>query len=699
MTIEAEFVSSLAEDALLFRRMEGYDALGRLYEVRLELLRHVDKTPLIKADEVLGTHVGVKIRNPDDSWRYVNGVCTRFERGGMVGRFHIYRLQLRPWLWELTLTTDCRIFQNKTAVQIIDDIFAEYAAASKVEKKLTGTPVTRPYTVQYNESDFNFVTRLMEQEGIYYYFKHEQGKHTLVLCNGSTGHSPAATPTLQWSPSASSNALREDIVTHWHRSHSLRSLKYSHTDYAAEAPTTSLMASATRSAPYPSPSNPKKYEVHRYPGGHDDGAMVAGDKVSPGTSGAEVEVARFESGHSIAEGITPEHTLVVGSTFTLEGEHEDAGDYLVTGTVFEMEFAGYEANADKLSTSYTCRFEAVPKAIRFMPEADAQPVRMRGPQTALVVGASADEIHTDEYGRVRIQFPWDRVGQKNEQSSAWVRVAQPWASKGFGAVFLPRVGDEVLVDFESGDPDHPIVVGSLYNGDNKHPWALPAQATVSGIKTRSSKQGSATTANELRFDDKKDSEYIWFQAEKDFHQLVKNDALVTVKRDRKTTVGRDEMLKITGKLDASVGGVAKLGFAADTHLAIDGDLNAEVGGATNLKSAGAIAIKGDGTLQVASGGAGDLSIGGALNITASGAVHIKGMGVVIDGGSQLCIKAGGAFILLGPEGVTIQGTLTKVNSGGSGGNANSAAQANPAAPEPPDDPTADTDPLAEGGGS
>lgn len=695
----AEFISPpLGSKPMHVRRVYAHSRLGRLYEVRLELLRETGD--LVTARQLLGLHAGVKIPAALDEWRHVNGIVTEFERGGQVGSFDIYRLTLRPWLWQLTLTADCRIFQEKTAVEILDEIFAEYGAASKVEKKLEGSFAKRPYTVQYRESDFNFVSRLMEQEGIYYYFKHEDDRHTLVLCNGLNGHADGPVAELHWSPSLKDDKERLDIVTHWNRSHLLQPLKTTLNDFAAESPTTSLLASsAVRSAPYPKPSAQYKYEIYDYPGGHDDLAMTSvSGKVQRGKSAADVLNQRHETAHSLVEALTSEPMIALGQTFTFKGHPEDDGRYLVSATVQALEYTGYEAGEEATETAYECRFDAVPASVKYQPPPAARPVTVTGSQTATVTGKSGDEIHTDKYGRVKVRFHWDRRGQSDETASCWVRVSQPWASKGFGFVALPRVGDEVVVDFLEGDPDRPLITGRVYNGDNMPPWELPAQATVSGVRTRSSKQGSATTFNELRFDDKKGSEYIWFQAEKDFHHRIKHDATLTVDNDRSTKIGNNDTLKVVGEFAAGLDKSAKVKVGVDTHLKIGGDLNAEVGGATGLKSTGEISIKGDAALKVTSGAATDLKVGAGLNVTATGAVHIKGLGVVIDGGTQLCIKAGGAFILLGPEGVTIQGTLTKVNSGGAGGNANAAAAASPAAPAEPAEPPAQQDPISGGGG-
>ncbi|HSI61225.1 MAG TPA: type VI secretion system tip protein TssI/VgrG [Ideonella sp.] len=690
-TSEADFVSPLGEGALLFRRLQATEKLGRLPEYRVELLRP-RKDPAIQPDRLLGKSAGVKLLMADDSLRHINGWVTRFEQGGTTGRFDIYRVELRPWLWFLTLGADCRIFQNKTAVEILDAVFADYSS-HQLEKKLSGSFRARAFCVQYRESDFDFVSRLMEEEGIYYYFKHAEGQHTLVLTNGAQGHTAIPGAKLAWAAVQTDDQLREDIVTDWNRAQQMRSLKYTHTDYDAEAPTVDLASEAQRTAPYPQPGD---LEVFDYPGGYDDLAQTGntGGKKTEGGRLAQLRVDAFEAGHVVATGVTPFRASAAGLTFTFE-DHANAGDYLFTSVAYEMESGAHEASgSDEAVSGFSCRFEAVPKAIAFQPQPVTPRPTIHGPQTATVVGPAGDEIHTDVHGRVKLQFRWDRIGRKNETSSCWVRVSHPWASKQFGMIALPRIGDEVVVEFLEGNPDRPLVTGRVYNGDNKPPYPLPAQATVSGIKTQSSKGGSLSTANELRMDDKKGSEYVWFQAEKNFHRWVKNDAFDTVKNDAWVDITKNLAHKIGENVTTAIGKKLTLKVGEDTQVKLGADFHIAVVGQLNLKVDDAVQLKAAQALKLAVGQGLDIDAGAAVKLTSGNALHLKASaGVVIDGGTQLTIKAGGAFITLGSEGVTISGTMVKINSGGSAGSANAAAQASPAAPQDPAEPTANQDPM------
>lgn len=693
MAEEVVFHCALAADALLFRSLLGKEELGRLPEYRLELLRPSQQEAL-KAGELLGKPAGISIKVDSRSDRHLHGLVTQFERGGALGRNDVYRLVLRPWLWLLTLGADFRVFQDRTAVQILDAVFAEYDSASPIDKRLTGEFHARPYTVQYRESDFDFVSRLMEDEGIYYYFRHEADQHTLVLCNSPSGHDPMQGRALGWSARQTGMTEREDVVVEWTRRHLLQSLKYTQTDFAAEAPDSPMQASAERSAPYPRPND---LEVFDYPGLHDDLAMAGNleAKLKDGKRRAQLQVDRFESRHCVATGLTPYRGLMVGVTFDLR-DHDDADNYLVVAAVTEIAYEGSQTNSldsQEPRCTYACRFDAVPRSVPFQPAEVAPRPVVRGPETAIVVGPPGDEIHTDKYGRVRLRFHWDRVRGPSEKNACWVRVSHPWAGPQFGMVALPRVGDEVVVGFLAGNPDRPLVTGRVYNGDNMSPYALPAHATVSGIKSRSSKAGDTTTANELRFDDRKGAEYVWLQAERDFHQWVRHDAFATVKNDLSVDVTRDTDQQVGQDLTLRIGRQASLSVGADTHARLGADLHLGVGGALNLGVTDAVAFRGAAAVALAAGQALDIDAGAAMTLSAGAALNLSGLGVVIDGGTQLCIKAGGAFITLGPEGVTLQGAQVRINSGGAADSARPAATAKPAAPRQPGPPGHDQDPL------
>jgi type VI secretion system secreted protein VgrG len=500
-----------------------------------------------------------------------------------------------------------------------------------------------------------------------------------------------------WAPVQTERQLRTDVVQAWSQSNVLRSLKYAHTDYAAEVPATSLLAQASRSVSYPAAGD---LEVFDYPGGYEDLKMAAGTasaKTQEGTRLAQLRVDAFESGHIITSGLSPCRHLAPGLNFRFDDYPklgDKAGDFLVTAANYDIEFAGQEANADTESAGFSCRFDAVPKDVKYQPPPVARRPLVRGPQTATVVGPSGEEIHTDEHGRVMVFFHWDRVGKKDGTTSCWVRVATPWASNAFGMVTLPRIGDEVVVTFLEGNPDRPLITGSVYNGTNKPPYTLPANKTVSGIKTRSSTGGAVGDFNELRFDDKKGSEYVWFQAQKDFHRLVKNDSWDTVQNNKTTEVTKNVAQKIGEAMSLEVGKAVTLKVGEDVYAKLGADLTMDLTGAFGFGVGEALDLKAGQAIKISAGQGLDIDAGQGIKITGGGAVHIKGMGIVIDGGSELTLKAGSGIVKLSGGGVEIIGAMVKINCGGGGGPANAAAKASPAAPQEPAAPTKNTDPLA-----
>lgn len=705
-SLDAVFLSSVPSDKLLFRRMQGREELGRLPEYRIELLRP-QKEGLLKADDFLGTNVGVKVLGADDSERFFNFWVVAMEQGGVADTFDIYRMELRPWLWHLTLSADSRIFQDKDVKEIIKAVFADYTS-QQISDKLTATYRKRDYCVQYRETDFAFVSRLMEEEGIYYYFTHQQGQHTMVLCDSDSAHKPLPKGTLTWAPAKEDDQEADDLILKWRRVNTIQPLTFVHDDFDFGAPTTSMREQSSRTVKYAKPQSATPLEVYDYPGRYVDPGLPApdmgaanGKSKTEAARQAKLRVDAWDSAAEVCTALTAYRGVACGATFAFAKHPQEStnGDYLITSVSYELDFNAYETNTAETSAGFTARLQVVPKAVAFQPPLRHDKPIVHGPQTATVVGASGDEISTDKYGRVKVQFRWDRVGTRNEKSSCWLRVSYPWAGKQFGMIALPRVGDEVVVEFLEGDPDRPLITGRVYNADNLPPYTLPGQATVSGIKTQSSPKGALSTANELRFDDKKDSEYVWFQAQKDLHTWVKNDSFASVLNNHWGDVTKNYALKIGGTADLAIAGVTKLKIDKDVHATLGADLHQSVGGTLGLEVKGAIDVKGGEAIAVTSGQGMDLKVGQNLAMTATSGVHVKGMTIVIQADTNITIKAGAGTITLGPTGVTIDGPLVKINCGGGGGSATAAKAASPPAPEAPPEPTKNKDPLpaADGG--
>ncbi len=522
-----EIVTPLGDGVLLFHGMRGREELSRLSEYQLDLLsEHGD----IDIDKILGKNVTVKLGLPDDSTRYFNGYVTRFAQSGTYGRYNRYVATVRPWLWFLTRTADCRIFQDKTVPDILKAVFGDHGTAD-VKYKLTGKYRQWTYCVQYRETDFNFVSRLMEHEGIYYYFEHTEGHDTLVVTDSYAGHATVhGYGNLTFIAPEQVVRPDDEHVTRWEISREIQPGVYKHDDYDLERPSVDLLTQKSKPQHY----DPSNYEVYDYPGHYlqkADGEQYAGVRI-------DELAAQFE----IAQGVTNARGLSVGALFTLQ--HFPRGDqnreYLVLAASYDLEYGGYEALPESAGTSFRCDFTAMSSRQQFRPRRLTPKPFVQGPQTAVVVGPGGEEIFTDKYGRVKVQFHWDRYGTKDENSSCWIRVSSPWAGKAWGAISTPRIGQEVVVDFLEGDPDQPIITGRVYNAEQMPPYELPANKTQSGMKSRSSLGGSPDNFNEIRFEDKKGSEQLFIHAEKNQDIEVENDETHWVGHDRTKTIDHDE---------------------------------------------------------------------------------------------------------------------------------------------------------------
>jgi len=560
-------VSPLAGRALHLRSMSGGEELGRLFEYELELL---SPDPGIALGEALGQNLTVTLELTDGGVRCFNGHVSRFSFVGTSGGAAVYRATLRPWLWFLTRTSDCRIFNQRSVPDIIKAVFRHYPQAS-FDGPLPGYPV-RDYVVQYRETDFDFVSRLMEEAGIYYFFRHEAGKHTLVFADSIGAHDKYPGGPLPYLPPTSSGRHSADHFDDWRVSQEIHAEGYVMKEYDFSKPRGDLL-----SAVHPQRSPPRTVLGERfdYPGGHADRA--AGDAL------AGVRLDELHTQYEVVEARGTTRALGVGQTFRLTDLPRPDGnrEYAVVRAGYELRShepgsAGQDppaltvgappAEAEVFRASYALLASGQP----FRPARRTPRPVVQGPQTAVVVGdkktqPDATEIHTDPHGRVRVRFFWERLGaerpcdksddeQKNEDLTCWVRVSQVWAGAQWGAIHIPRIGQEVIVDFLEGDPDRPIITGRVYNGDNMPPYALPASKTQSGIKSRSSPGGGPANFNEIRFEDKKGAEELHVQAERDHSTLVKNNQSLSVGADRSVSVGGNESISVQGTRSSTITG-------------------------------------------------------------------------------------------------------------------------------------------------
>jgi type VI secretion system secreted protein VgrG len=509
---------------LSFDTIDALEELGRPFCYTIHLASNTAKGDL---SPLLGSSGTITFTLPDGSKRYVSGIISRAVYDGVIDANFRYRLELRPWIWLLSQAQNCRIFQQKSVWEIITSVFRDAGFTNFEDKRQNqaGDQVLE-YCVQYDETTLDFVSRLMEKYGLYYYFTHTTSQQTLVMADDPNSHTPLSNP-LPYHVHGAGLSKEGPHVWGWASNLELQPGTVTFRDYNFTTPSADLTAKAVQ----PSSTTYGNMEVYNYPGPYDTAAD--GQKL------AAVRMQTFSSKSQIVRGMTNARDLMVGSKFTLTGADDDSQnrEYLVVSTEFKLHAAqGASIAAGGLLDSYTCAFTAIPGATTFRTLPRTPWPVMRGPQTAKVVGASGDEITTDKYGRVKVSFFWDRNSPQDENSSCWIRVAQGWAGVGWGSIFIPRIGQEVVVDFLDGNPDRPIITGSVYNATTTVPYTLPDNKTRSTVKTNSSTGGGGF--NEFRFEDKAGSEEVFFQAQKDYNKVVLNNETVKITQDTTTTVSQ-----------------------------------------------------------------------------------------------------------------------------------------------------------------
>ena len=564
-----EITTPLGDD-LLFRGMHAREEMSRLSEFQIDLLSPKND---IKLDDILGKNVTVKLALPDDNTRYFNGFVTRFAQGQRLGRYHRYSAVVRPWLWFLTRTSDCRIFQDMTVPDIIKAVFGDEKAAD-FKFDLTGKYKKWTYCVQYRETDFNFVSRLMEEEGISYYVKHTDGHNTVVLTD-STGKHTTTKGYEKLAFIAPDQIVRPELehISSWDFSREIQPGVYVHDDYDLERPSVELRTRKVLTRGYA----PSDYEVYDYPGHY----LQKAD----GEQYADVRINEFGSQFETAQAVTNAKGVCVGSLITLEDcPREDQNrEHLIVSASYDLEFSDYEAMPEGSGTSYRCSFVSISSAQQFRPKRRTPKPFVQGPQTAVVVGPAGDQIYTDKYGRVKVQFHWDRYGKKDENSSCWIRVSHPWAGKGWGSVATPRIGQEVIVDFLEGDPDQPIITGRVYNAENQPPFGFPAGAVLSGFKSDTHK-GSGN--NEISADDTAGKERVYIHGQYNMDTVIEHDQTSTIHNNRtdkvdvddSETVGNNQKWSVGVNRDATIGSNETLTIGANRTKSIGSNETVTVGG-------------------------------------------------------------------------------------------------------------------------
>ncbi|MHC8707225.1 type VI secretion system Vgr family protein [Salmonella enterica] len=524
--------SAVPPGALLFASLDGGETLSELFSYVVQLktpdtlnLGYVSPAANLPLKPMVGKDLCVNIELDGGGKRHISGLVTAARVVGHEGRSVTYELRMEPWVKLLTHTSDYKAFQNKTVVDILDEVLAEYPYP--VEKRLVESYPVRTWQVQYGETDFDFLQRLMQEWGIYWWFEHSENSHTLVLADAISAHKACPdSPLVEWHQEGLK--LDKEFIHTITANESLRTGQWVLDDFDFTKPR-SLLANTVAN---PRETGHATYEHYEWPGDYFDkseGEMLTRIRMeaqrSPGS--------RVLGGGNI-------RTLMTGYTFTLENypTAEVNQEYLLMQTLLFVQDNAQHSGQDQHFT-FSTRFELHPTREVFRPQRTVSKPHTKGPQSAIVTGPAGQEIWTDQYGRVKVQFGWDRYGKRDENSSCWIRVSYPWAGKGFGMIQIPRIGQEVLVDFKNGDPDLPIIVGRTYNQDTMPPWGLPGMASQSGIFSHSL-YGGPTNGNMLRFDDKTGAEEVKFHAEKDLNTTVKNNETHTVMVDRTKTIIKNE---------------------------------------------------------------------------------------------------------------------------------------------------------------
>jgi type VI secretion system secreted protein VgrG len=515
----AKVDTPFGKDVLVLERFDGQEGLGELFEYQIQALSERND---LDFDQAIGkgcsvTHKAFGVE------RVFHGVLVEAQWLGPRDNFWGYSLVLRPWLWLLSRTADCRIFQNQTAPDIIQKVFHD-RGFTDIRASLTESYPTLEYCVQYRETDLAFVSRLMEQHGIYYFFEHSADKHVLVLSDAKSSHAPVPNrPTLPFVAYGSESSPDKEHVVSWVSYRRFCTGKVEYNDYDYLKPSASLISDANGSAGY----TRSNMEVYDYPGKYTKPAD--GKKYAKVLLEAEqaIDKRRFGSGQAAS--------LFPGGLTTLEKhtKSDENAEYLIVRCSHSITIGTYRSGRGDDET-YHGSYEFQPSDVVFRSPLITPEPRIYGAQTATVVGNSGEEIDVDKYGRIWVQFHWDREGKKDRNSSCPIRVAQVWSGKQWGGVFIPRIGMEVVVEFLEGDPDRPLIVGAVYNADNMPPWALPANKTQAGVKSDSSKGHGGY--NEIMLEDKKGHEKINVHAQKDLTVTVLNNESRTVNNNMDTNI-------------------------------------------------------------------------------------------------------------------------------------------------------------------
>ena len=656
-TRDIKVITPLGDNVLLFRKMSATEQLGRLFEYKLDLL---SDNPAITLSDLLGQAVTVHLKTSNNESRYFNGHVSRFSQAGIVENLYTYQVTLKPWLWFLTRTADCRIFQKQTVPDIIKQVFRD-GGYSDFEESLSATYREWDYCVQYRESDFNFVSRLMEQEGIYYFFKHEDGKHTLVIADSIESHESVPNyEEIPYFPYQENLRRERDHIFDWYLTQEVQPGVYALNDFDFEKPKADLNAKLKQ--PYDHAVD--TFEVYDYPGEYVE--------KSDGEEYVRKRVEELHAQYEQVQGRGNARGISVGSLFALSQYPRDDQnkEYLITSATYELQSDEYgSASSAATGQIFMCSFSAIDSLQPYRaPRITPKPV-VQGPQTAIVVGPGGQEIYTDKYGRVKVQFHWDRQGGNNENSSCWIRVSHPTAGKGWGGVQIPRIGQEVIVDFLEGDPDHPIITGRVYNGSSMPPYDLPNKGMVAGMKSNSTPGGGGY--NEMIMDDSKGNELIRIHGQYNMDSTIEHDLTETVLNNRTRNVSVDESVTVGSNQTITVGSNQSTTVGSNQSVNVGSNKSENVAVAKSMAIGAAYQVTVGAAMNetIGAGKAEEIGANKSVNVGANSSENVgknksvdagenisetAGKDVSVQSGKKMSLTAGDDFSLSGDKNGVIE---------------------------------------------
>lgn len=678
-----DLLTPLGKDVLLIRSIIGREAISQLYSFEIDAFAINEES--VDFSKLIGQAVCVTVALKNDEKRCFHGIVKSLTRGARGFTATAYRMEIVPTLWLLTQRTQSRIFQQIS----IPDILKKVLAGLDVDFEITGTFEPRDFCVQYRETDFAFASRLMEEEGIFYFFRHREDGHTLVVANSPQSHEELPCDNkLHFDEERGGFETTDEIIYSWEKQQILKSGKVTLWDHCFELPHKSLDAQemvdedlqigdVTHKLKL---AGNDKLELYDFPGGY----AQRFDGIAPGGGERSGDLQKIYDDNQRTTKIRMQqetigaiqinaHTdslhVCPGYKFDLDRHYSDNDTYVITSSSVAIPQRGayYGDGSDTEGPPPEIIFNCIPLKLPFLPHRITPRPTIYGTQTAVVTGPSGEEIFTDKYGRVKVQFFWDRDGKFDGNSSCWVRVASPWAGKQWGMIHIPRIGQEVIVAFEEGAPDQPVIVGSVYNSDQMPPHELPANKTQSGIKSRSTPGAGSQNLNEIRFEDKIGSEHIFIHGEKDIHVRCKASYFETIGGSFHQSVGGDSNTGIDGKESVHTKGDYVHKSDANATIHTDADMRVTAGATIGVAGASTL-VFGSEKVQVESNGT--LQMNGAGN-------------VLVESGATLTLAAGGSFLTINAAGVTISGPLVKINSGGSAGGGGEVATPPAVAPVEP----------------